>query len=196
MRASRSTSWCNAPHYFAVVDEVDNILIDEARTPLIISGFPTDSFQEAYLKCAKAAPHLENGQDKEDEDYDYWVDEKGHNILLTERGQDRGEAAARTSPISSDLHFNYHHHFGASSQSKRAVQAGRKLCNQAERRRQDGSRHRRRIHRSYDAGTPLERRFAPGCLKRRKVFRFRKKPSPTHRLRIKIFSVSIQNFPV
>ena len=97
------------PYYFAVVDEVDNILIDEARTPLIISGFPTESFQEVYLSCAKVAPMLERGQDKEDEDCDYWVDEKGHSILLTERGQDRAEQLLGVTDLF-DLHFNYHHH--------------------------------------------------------------------------------------
>ncbi|MBX9950685.1 MAG: preprotein translocase subunit SecA [Candidatus Obscuribacterales bacterium] len=97
------------PYYFAVVDEVDNILIDEARTPLIISGFPTESFQEVYLSCAKVAPMLERGQDKEDEDCDYWVDEKGHSILLTERGQDRAEQFLGVTDLF-DMHFNYHHH--------------------------------------------------------------------------------------
>jgi preprotein translocase subunit SecA len=97
------------PYYFAVVDEVDNILIDEARTPLIISGFPTESFQDVYLACSKVAPLLERGLDKEDEDCDYWVDEKGHNILLTERGQDRAEQLLDVADLF-DLHFNYHHH--------------------------------------------------------------------------------------
>lgn len=97
------------PYYFAVVDEVDNILIDEARTPLIISGFPTESFQEVYLSCAKVAPMLEKGKDKEDEDCDYWVDEKGHSILLTERGQDRAEQLLGVTDLF-DMHFNYHHH--------------------------------------------------------------------------------------
>jgi len=97
------------PYYFAVVDEVDNILIDEARTPLIISGFPTESFQEVYVSCAKVAPMLERGQSKEDEDCDYWVDEKGHSILLTERGQDRAEQFLGVTDLF-DMHFNYHHH--------------------------------------------------------------------------------------
>ncbi len=44
------------PYYFGIVDEVDNILIDEARTPLIISGYPRDSFQELYQRMAQIAP--------------------------------------------------------------------------------------------------------------------------------------------
>ncbi|HEY9792782.1 MAG TPA: DEAD/DEAH box helicase, partial [Candidatus Obscuribacterales bacterium] len=44
------------PYYFAIVDEVDNILIDEARTPLIISGFPAESFVQIYQAMAHAAP--------------------------------------------------------------------------------------------------------------------------------------------
>lgn len=97
------------PYYFAVVDEVDNILIDEARTPLIISGFPTESFTDLYVSMSKVAPLLEKGKDKEDEDCDYWVDEKGHNILLTERGQDRAEEILGVSDLF-DMHYNYHHH--------------------------------------------------------------------------------------
>lgn len=97
------------PYYFSVVDEVDNILIDEARTPLIISGFPTESFTDLYVSMSKVAPQLEKGADKEDEDCDYWVDEKGHNILLTERGQDRAEEILGVSDLF-DMHYNYHHH--------------------------------------------------------------------------------------
>ncbi len=74
------------PYYYAIVDEVDNILIDEARTPLIISGFPTESFVDLYMRMSQLAPLLERGKDKDDEDCDYWVDEKSRNVLLTERG--------------------------------------------------------------------------------------------------------------
>lgn len=97
------------PYYFSIVDEVDNILIDEARTPLIISGFPTESFQEIYLKMAQIAPMLQKGKDKEDEDCDYWVDEKGKNVLLTERGIITGEKALGV-PDLFDVHYNFAHH--------------------------------------------------------------------------------------
>jgi len=97
------------PYYFAIVDEVDNILIDEARTPLIISGFPTESFHEIYLKMAQVAPRLEKGKDKDDEACDYWVDEKGRNVLLTERGIINGEKLVNV-PDLYDMHYNYAHH--------------------------------------------------------------------------------------
>lgn len=97
------------PYYFSIVDEVDNILIDEARTPLIISGFPTESFQEIYLKMAQISPMLHKGKDKEDEDCDYWVDEKGKNVLLTERGIITGEKVLGV-PDLFDVHYNFAHH--------------------------------------------------------------------------------------
>ena len=76
--------------HFAVIDEVDSILIDEARTPLIISGQAEDS-SELYRKINLIIPELVK-QDKEDEegdfgDGDYTIDEKGKQIHLTENGQ-------------------------------------------------------------------------------------------------------------
>ena len=79
---------------FAIVDEVDSILIDEARTPLIISG-PTDSDPTLYTQLNTVIPLLTE-QDKEDtEEYvgdgDYTIDEKSKQVLLTERGQEKVE---------------------------------------------------------------------------------------------------------
>ena len=76
--------------HFAVIDEVDSILIDEARTPLIISGQAEDS-SELYRKINLIIPELVK-QDKEDEegdfgDGDFTIDEKGKQIHLTENGQ-------------------------------------------------------------------------------------------------------------
>lgn len=78
------------PLNFAVVDEVDSILIDEARTPLIISG-PAEDSSELYTQINKIVPELEL-QEKEDEegvegDGDFTIDEKGKQVHLTERGQ-------------------------------------------------------------------------------------------------------------
>ncbi len=111
------------PYYFSIVDEVDNILIDEARTPLIISGFPTESFTDIYLKMAQIAPLLEKGQDKEDEDCDYWVDEKGKNVLLTERGIMKGEKLLNQ-PDLFDVHYNYAHHLTQALRAKELYQQG------------------------------------------------------------------------
>ncbi|CAH9063574.1 Protein translocase subunit SecA [Pseudoalteromonas holothuriae] len=78
------------PLYYAVVDEVDSILIDEARTPLIISG-PAEDSSELYTKVNTLVPLLEL-QEKEDEegiegDGDFTLDEKSKQVHLTERGQ-------------------------------------------------------------------------------------------------------------
>lgn len=82
------------PLYYAVVDEVDSILIDEARTPLIISG-PAEDSSELYQQIDKMVPQLEQ-QEKEDEegvegDGDFTIDEKAKQVHLTERGQVRVE---------------------------------------------------------------------------------------------------------
>ncbi len=81
---------------FAIVDEVDSILIDEARTPLIISGQAEDH-TELYLKLNQVAPLLkrqEGGLDDKDsviEPGDYTVDLKAHQVLLTEQGHETAE---------------------------------------------------------------------------------------------------------
>jgi preprotein translocase subunit SecA len=69
--------------YFALVDEVDSILIDEARTPLIISG-PSQESGELYDKFAQIIPRLKKGED-------YTVDEKAHAVPITEAGVARVE---------------------------------------------------------------------------------------------------------
>jgi preprotein translocase subunit SecA len=74
---------------FAVVDEVDSILIDEARTPLIISG-ATEESTEVYIKVNKIVPFLTK-QEKEGEPGDYSVDEKVRQLYLTEAGHERVE---------------------------------------------------------------------------------------------------------
>ncbi|MCL1147372.1 preprotein translocase subunit SecA [Shewanella sp. 10N.261.52.F9] len=82
------------PLHYALIDEVDSILIDEARTPLIISGAAEDS-SELYIKINTLIPNL-IAQDKEDtEEYvgegDYSVDEKSKQVHMTERGQEKVE---------------------------------------------------------------------------------------------------------
>ncbi|MBL8168698.1 MAG: preprotein translocase subunit SecA [Acidobacteria bacterium] len=71
------------PHYFAIVDEVDSILIDEARTPLIISG-ATDDTTSKYYEADAVIPKLTR-------DTDYQVDEKQHRATLTESGIEKAE---------------------------------------------------------------------------------------------------------
>jgi preprotein translocase subunit SecA len=74
---------------FAVVDEVDSILIDEARTPLIISG-PTDDNSELYVKMNKLIPNLVK-QEEEEGPGDFSVDEKAKQVFLTEEGHQKVE---------------------------------------------------------------------------------------------------------
>ena len=76
--------------FFAVVDEVDSILIDEARTPLIISG-PTDESPQLYVQINRLVPQLEVQAD-EDGPGDYSIDEKQKQIYLSEDGMERVEA--------------------------------------------------------------------------------------------------------
>ncbi len=75
---------------YAIVDEVDSILIDEARTPLIISGQAEDT-TELYHRMNEIAPRL-NRQKDENSPGDYSVDEKAHQVLLSEAGHERAEA--------------------------------------------------------------------------------------------------------
>ena len=74
---------------FAIVDEVDSILIDEARTPLIISGQAEDNL-DIYLQMNKLAPNLIRQAD-ENAPGDFHVDEKNHQILLSESGHEHAE---------------------------------------------------------------------------------------------------------
>src|SRR6476661_7006007 len=87
-------------HNFAIVDEVDNILIDEARTPLIISGAPEQA-ADLYERFAKLAPNLTAGKKPEGmdprakkdftADYDYEFDEKHKTVSITEQGVEKAE---------------------------------------------------------------------------------------------------------
>jgi len=74
---------------FAIVDEVDSILIDEARTPLIISG-PTEESTEIYIKANEIIPYLTR-QESDEQPGDYTVDEKIRQVYLTEAGHERIE---------------------------------------------------------------------------------------------------------
>lgn len=75
--------------HYAIVDEVDSILIDEARTPLIISG-PSHDASQLYIAIDKLIPSLTK-QQEEDGPGDYSVDEKARQVYLTEEGQERAE---------------------------------------------------------------------------------------------------------
>ncbi len=78
-------------HHYAIVDEVDSILIDEARTPLIISG-PSEEATDRYYRVDKIVPKLEQGEEIEESDGsksttgDFLVDEKAHTVAITDDG--------------------------------------------------------------------------------------------------------------
>ena len=75
---------------YALIDEVDSILIDEARTPLIISGQADDSI-DLYVQMTGIAAKLTRQKEEEGEG-DYWVDEKSNQVLLSEQGHEHAEA--------------------------------------------------------------------------------------------------------
>ena len=89
------------PYNYAIVDEVDSILIDEARTPLIISG-RLEKSAETYQLMAKIAPKLEKI-------VDYEVDEKNKNVILTEDGIDKAQELIGCKDLF-DIQDNYAHH--------------------------------------------------------------------------------------
>ena len=157
-RTTASSAACN----YAIVDEVDSILIDEARTPLIISG-PADESPELYIKVNRIVPQLTR-QKKEEGEGDYWVDEKGKQVHLSEAGQEHAEAAAargrhhrrRRQPVRLAQHPR------RAPPQRRPARAwhlpARRRLHRARRR----SHHRRRVHRPHAAGPALVRRPAPG----------------------------------
>jgi preprotein translocase subunit SecA len=85
-------------HVYAIVDEVDSILIDEARTPLIISG-PSEENTDVYYRCNRVIPHLVKGSEDKDKygnkttTGDFLVDEKARTAVLTEEGVAKAEKA-------------------------------------------------------------------------------------------------------
>jgi len=88
---------------YAIVDEVDSILIDEARTPLIISG-PSDDSPQLYVRVNRIVPKLtrqmkESQQDKAPEPGDYYVDEKQKQVHLSEEGMEHAEQILRAEGI-------------------------------------------------------------------------------------------------
>ena len=97
-------------HYFALVDEIDSILIDEARTPLIISAPPQES-EALYRTFARIAGQL-------DKERDYTVDEKQKAIQLTDEGITRAEKLLGIENIYSEGGIKYVHHLETATRAK------------------------------------------------------------------------------
>ena len=107
---------------FAIVDEVDSILIDEARTPLIISG-PGEESTDKYYVANRIVPMLKGRHVTENEEikakydgvdlskgYDYLVDEKNHTVVLTEQGIQKAEKFLGVKNIYDDMQSEWVHH--------------------------------------------------------------------------------------
>ena len=108
-------------HAFAIVDEVDSILIDEARTPLIISGMgdkSTDLYMQAdrfaktlkYKKVVETDAKVEVEEESEFDNYDYIVDEKAHTAILTPQGVKKAEAAFNIENLTDPENMTLSHH--------------------------------------------------------------------------------------
>jgi preprotein translocase subunit SecA len=97
-------------HHFAIVDEVDSILIDEARTPLIISGVASGT-TELYKKFAQIVPRL-----KEDEDFE--IDEKARTVAITESGVEKVESMTGLENLYSPQNFRLIHALNQSLKAK------------------------------------------------------------------------------
>ncbi|HEY9133414.1 MAG TPA: preprotein translocase subunit SecA, partial [Dyella sp.] len=96
MALSKDQRYQRGLHY-AIVDEVDSILIDEARTPLIISG-PAEDSPQLYLAVNKIVPKMIR-QEKEDSAGDYWVDEKQKQVHLSEEGMSHADELLRQNGV-------------------------------------------------------------------------------------------------
>jgi preprotein translocase subunit SecA len=102
-------------HHYAIVDEVDSILIDEARTPLIISG-PTDQTTDKYARVNRIIPSLEEGEEieKSPEEKiltgDYVVDEKHKTITVTDEGWEKIEGLLGIGNIADPENWDLKHH--------------------------------------------------------------------------------------
>ncbi len=110
------TAMVQRGHPFAIVDEVDSILIDEARTPLIISG-PAEESNDLYVRVDRVIPKLEKGaviqggKDYEHDDVgDYVVDEKARTVSLTDRGVEHCQRLLGIENLYDPTHMETLHH--------------------------------------------------------------------------------------
>ena len=142
-------------HAYAIVDEVDSILVDEARTPLIISG-PSEDRSGLYVSVDALIPSLAR------EDYD--IDEKQRTVSLTEAGQRaRRGAAARRRADEGRLPLRGRQRHPRPPRQSGLARPQAVPARQGLHRPQRRSRDRRRVHRPHDARPPLFGRPAPGA---------------------------------
>ncbi len=108
---------CQRGHHFGIVDEVDSILIDEARTPLIISG-PSEESTDKYYRIDRIIPRLERGDPPEGTEKaatgDYYLDEKQRTATLTEQGVGKCEQALGVENLYDIANMELVHHVNQS----------------------------------------------------------------------------------
>ncbi|MDR3324129.1 MAG: preprotein translocase subunit SecA [Zoogloeaceae bacterium] len=155
---------------YAIVDEVDSILIDEARTPLIISG-QADDRTDLYVRMDKVVPLLtrcaeENGPG------DYWVDEKGHQVHLTEDGHEHAEQILTNlgmlpegSSLYDAAHISLMHHLNAALRAHTLFQKDHHyvvengeiiIVDEAKGRKMEGRRWSDGLHQAVEAKEGVE----------------------------------------
>lgn len=128
MALSKADRYQRNLHY-AIVDEVDSILIDEARTPLIISG-PADESPELYIRVNRIVPQLTK-QESEEGEGDFWIDEKGKQVHLSEAGMGHAEELLMQAGILENAEDGLYaaqnlsvvHHLNASCARMRSISA-------------------------------------------------------------------------
>ncbi len=146
--------------YFAIVDEIDSILIDEARTPLIISA-PAAESEDLYGTFAKIAETLVEGED-------YEVDEKHRSIGMKDAGIEKAEKALGVENIYSDMGIKYVHHLETAVRAKAVFQRDKQyvvrdgqvvIVDEFTGRLQPGRRWSEGLHQAVEAkeGVPVQR---------------------------------------
>ena len=184
-------------HSYAIVDEVDSILIDEARTPLIISGEP-ETAAKTYYDFARIAKQLEGvpakfvpkGMPVEDDGADFEFDEKFKTVAPRERGDREGRARPRDrEPLPRPER--------AARQPPHPGDEGRVALPARRRLRRPGRRgeDRRRVHRPDHGRPPLVARASTRRSRRRRAWRSRRSTSPSRRSRSRTTSASTTSSP-
>ena len=167
------TQWGNrerdhGAHHFAIVDEVDSILIDEARTPLIISGQVHDA-AELYYQFARVVRPLQRERD-------YEVDEAKRTVVPTEEGIGRVEQA-----LGVDEPLRQRQPELRPPARPGAARQGAVQPRQGLHRRPGRGEDRRRVHRPHPRGPALERGSAPGRRGQRRRAHQGREPDARHR---------------
>lgn len=150
-------------HAFAIVDEVDSILIDEARTPLIISG-RGDKSSDMYIRANRFARTLKEGED-------YTHEEKEKTVNLTDEGVAKAEKFFGVQNLTDLDNTALNHYINQAMKANVIMKKGRRL----HRAGRTGA-YRRRIHRSRYDGTSFQRRAASGNRSERKRKGTKRKP--------------------